>query len=443
MDKHKNDIPHPKVRFAPPAGTGDSDRGEQIRDHILELLAPCTTRQQQDALHTVAGELDRLVAAVASTEEKNRVIFQESPDAMCLTRRGRIVEVNPAWLKMHGYSSCHAVIGTDILSHIHQADRHILQARRQSFPQLATAVSEVRDLCRDGSIIEVEVYSQPIKINGRQYLLARLRDITSRNRRESDRVRLEARLKETQKLAAMSNLTGSVAHDLNNLLGGMISYPDLILFQLPEDSKLRPPLEEIIKSGEQATAIVQDLMTLTSRKGVARKRIDLNTIVNGCLNSPEYRKLKKTHPGMEVLFQPGGDPGLINGEIVALSKSVMALIAHGAEAKAEGGRVIITTAQADHDAPLGARGQMGTGGFTRLTVEDEGPPIAPEDRERMFEPFYTKKTMGRSGTGLGLAVVRNTVETHCGVIEVKSLKGQGNSFTLYLPLAPEETGEAS
>jgi CheY-like chemotaxis protein len=229
-----------------------------------------------------------------------------------------------------------------------------------------------------------------------------------------------------------------VAHDLNNILSGLVSYPELLLMDLPEESPLRGPIRTIEKSGKRAAAIVQDLLTL-ARRGVAVSQVtDLNRIVRDYLQSPEHEKLKQYHP--KVAFNIDLDDGLMNvkGSPVHLSKTVMNLVSNAAEAADPAkGFITLSTRSQYVDRPIHGYDEVKEGDYAVLTVTDDGSGIAPEDLKRIFEPFYSKKVMGRSGTGLGMAVVWGTVKDHNGYIDVVSTQGRGTRFALYFPVTRE------
>jgi len=255
--------------------------------------------------------------------------------------------------------------------------------------------------------------------------------------------RFKDQMKRAEQMEAIGALAGGVAHDLNNILSAIVGYPDLILMQISEDSPLRKPVQTIKESGNKAAAIVQDLLTL-SRRGVAVKEpLNLNSIVQDFFASPECEKIRSFHP--EVSFDLDLSPDLLDlaGSPVHLNKTIMNLVSNAAEAMNDPGIVSLRTFNYYIDNPAGAREDRKEGDYVVLQVADTGVGISKADQERIFEPFFTKKVMGRSGTGLGMAVVWGTVKDHEGYIDVESSTGKGSIFTLYFPASRERAAPRS
>lgn len=264
------------------------------------------------------------------------------------------------------------------------------------------------------------------------------KDITDNKIAEEEQKKLQAQLQRAEKMESFGTLAGGVAHDLNNILSGIVSYPDLLLMKIPEGSPLKAPIETIKKSGQKASAIVQDLLTLARRGVKTTEIVNLNHIITEYVNSPEYEKLKSFHPDcrLKVHFEEN----LLNimGSPVHLSKTVMNLVSNAAEAMPQGGVIIITTENRYIDRAVMGYDEVKEGDYVTLKISDTGVGISPEEKEKIFEPFYTKKVMGRSGTGLGMAVVWGTIKDHKGYIDIKSEIGKGTTFTLYFPVVRKQ-----
>lgn len=259
-----------------------------------------------------------------------------------------------------------------------------------------------------------------------------------RDRSREEIRKMEEELQRAQKMESLGRLAGGVAHDLNNVLAAAVSYPEMILMELPEDSSIRGPLLSIKTSGLRATAILQDLLSL-ARSGIPRKEIvSLNRIIRKYLKSPAHEQLRSTYPDIRIHFLPAEDLLHICGSPDHLEKAVANLIFNAAESVKTKGTVTITTENRYMDRPFSGYDTIREGDYCVLKVADEGPGISPEDKEKIFEPFYSKKIMGRSGTGLGMAVVWATVHDHGGYIHIDSPDEGGNVFELYFYASREK-----
>lgn len=270
-------------------------------------------------------------------------------------------------------------------------------------------------------------------------------EIEERKAAEIENRRLQEQLKTSEKMEAIGRLAGSVAHDLNNVLSGVVSYPELLMMDLPPESPLRGKIEIIKSSGEKAAAIVQDLLTLARRNVMQFEVLDLNTIIEKYLVSPEHAKMMSFHQNVRVALYL--DPNLlfVKGSSFHISKAIMNLISNAMEAMLSGGTLHIATRNMYLDRKLKSYDEICKGDYAVLEIKDEGIGISADDRNKIFEPFYTKKTMGRSGTGLGMSVVWSTVKDHNGYIDLESREGWGAIFKIYLPVTREKpnTGHLS
>lgn len=265
--------------------------------------------------------------------------------------------------------------------------------------------------------------------------------VDERNKAQMSLIALQEELARSRKMEALGLLAGGVAHDLNNVLSGMVSYPDLILMDLEPESPLAKSIMTIKKSGQKAADIVQDLLTL-ARRGVAQfEVVNLDPIVKDYLLSPEHKKAMSYHPGICIRTAFTSDLLNIKGSPVHLKKTVMNLVSNAAEAMPEGGEISISLENRYVDTVIKGYETIVEGDYVVLKIKDNGIGIKPEDVERIFEPFYTKKKMGRSGTGLGMAVVWGTVQDHNGYINVTSSRGKGSAVELYFKATREQASE--
>lgn len=262
-------------------------------------------------------------------------------------------------------------------------------------------------------------------------------DITEQEKAQQEKLELQERLARSQKMESIGLLAGGVAHDLNNVLTGFVSYPDYLLMEIPADSPLRAPMLTIQESGKKAAAIVQDLLTL-ARRGVTHTEVlNLNEIITGYIASPEHQRLGADYPRVRLEMRLEGDLLNLKGSSVHLRKTVMNLVLNAFEAQPQEGRIVIRTFNRYVDRALKGYDHVQEGDYVVLEILDDGVGIPTEDLNRIFEPFYTRKVMGRSGTGLGMAVVWGTVQDHDGYIDVESTPEVGSVFRLYFPATRE------
>lgn len=246
----------------------------------------------------------------------------------------------------------------------------------------------------------------------------------------------QQQLHRAQKMEAIGMMAGGVAHDLNNILTGITGYPELLLLQLPKDSKLRPSIEAINDSGKRAAAVVTDLLTVARGVAVSKVTANMNTLVREYFESPECKELRGTHQHIQYKLDLAEGLPNLSCSPIHIKKCIMNLVTNAAEATNRPGTVTISTTTVVPDQQWAEENGLPQVECIVLSVADTGSGIPRENLEHIFEPFYTKKVMGRSGTGLGLAVVWNTVEDHGGKIFVES-SDKGTRFQLYFPASTQ------
>ena len=257
-------------------------------------------------------------------------------------------------------------------------------------------------------------------------------------REVEERKAAEDRLHRAERMEAIGMMASGVAHDLNNILSGVVSYPELLLMRLPEDSRLRPALISVRESGLRAAAVVADLLTVARDAAQVRTRANLNTLILEYLQSPEAETLRNRYPQIAIETDLDSELPEICCSLTHINKCLMNLVLNAAEACESEGTIRIRSASRPAPADLQKNAPALAGEAVVLSVEDDGPGISAEDLEHIFEPFYTKKKMGRSGTGIGLAVVWSCMQDHGGMVTVTSETQQGTVFTLWFPASLKE-----
>jgi len=272
--------------------------------------------------------------------------------------------------------------------------------------------------------------------------VAAVRDISEKKQAECQVLRMEERLRGVERMEDIGRMVGGAAHDLNNILTSIVAYPELLMLDLPESDKYHRNLAEIRDAGQQAAAIVADLLTVARGATTARQPGRIDAIINELRGSIEMRILEKEYPGLRFTFRLAGSlPRLALSEL-HVRQSLLNLLRNGAEASHDVGEIIVTARRRLFKRGRNLYEKIPPGEYVLLTVEDQGDGIPAEALPHIFEPFYSKKEMGRSGTGLGLAIVINTMRDHRGYVDVVS-SAKGSRFTLYFPAAAmaEETPE--
>lgn len=257
----------------------------------------------------------------------------------------------------------------------------------------------------------------------------------------AERKKTEVALRRAEKMEAVGLLAGGVAHDLNNILSGLVTCPDLLLLELPKDSDLREIVDAIKVSGTKAAAVVQDLLLLSKTSFTDTGIVDLNNVVNDYTGSLEFKKLQSSRPG--IFFKINLRRGFVHlvGSPLHISKIIMNLVINAAEAIPEKGTISISTRSEHITEEKTGYEVIKPGDYSVLNITDTGKGISKEDIQRIFEPFYTKKVLNRAGTGLGLSIVWRTVKDHKGFVDIKSEEKKGTTFDLYFPLTTKDDEE--
>ncbi|ADK85970.1 signal transduction histidine kinase, nitrogen specific, NtrB [Desulfarculus baarsii DSM 2075] len=288
----------------------------------------------------------------------------------------------------------------------------------------------VFDLRRpDGPGAEMELTASPV-LSGpglvANYVVL-IRDVTH------ERL-LERKLRQAQKMEAIGTLASGITHDFNNILGAIIGYAELCLWDLSDDSPLRQNLEQVLVAGDRAKDLVQQILTFSRQAEQEKKALNLGPVIKESL-----KLMRATLPTTVELRQDiSAEPCLVMADPVQMQQVVMNLCTNAAHAIGDRpGMIQVTLKQLDVDRDRAAsHPDLAAGRYLRLSVGDNGRGIAPEHIEKIFDPYFTTKKPGQ-GTGLGLSTVHGIVKTHGGVINVYSEPGQGATFSIWLPLADE------
>ncbi len=383
-------------------------------------------------------EYKALQRKLAKSEKRFRQLARATWEGIIIYDKGELLLANSQLYEMFGYTE-EELVGTQIFDIL--LDRTTIKAMHlQSDPE-TIGPFEATARRKDGSRFPVEIRVKQIDYSGRCAEVAAIRDVTSIRRSLEKQLALQQKLAQAKRLEALGLMAGSVAHDLNNIMAGIITYPEMLLLDLPADFKFRKEIKMIRDAGKRAAAVVNDLLTLTRGTGTKTEVKNLNTLVDDYINSVECRELYNRYP--DITISSTTDPKLadISCSTIHVTKSLVNLVNNAAEAVREGGSIVITTGNRSFTKTFSGYETIEPGDYAFLQVSDNGHGIAADDLPHIFDPFYSKKVLGRSGTGLGLTVVWNTVHDHGGFLDVQS-SDKGTSFTLYFPITRQQPADS-
>ncbi|BHH85168.1 CHASE2 domain-containing protein [Desulforhopalus sp. 52FAK] len=391
-----------------------------------------------------ASEAGNALQLLETSQETLQSILNTIPDIVFrLDKKGRIIFISSAVSRYKRLNS--PLLGRSIFDLVVPEDQekaqHKLNERRTGsratqdlevrlrlLVEDTTGKSEFRYFSVSAAGLYREATGERDAFIGTQGIV---KDITERKQ-------IEHQLLQAKKMEAIGNLAAGVAHDLNNILSGIVSYPDMILADTPKDDPLYNKISLIKKSGQKAAIIVQDLLTL-ARRNIHRQEVcDLNTIISDYLESTEHNEALQRNPNVTVIAEFLTPQANIIGSCVHMSKTVMNLINNGMEAIVGHGQITITTSKTKLNEVLKGYEDIPAGNYISIQVRDSGTGIPEDDITKIFEPFYTQKPSRRKGTGLGMTIIWATVKDHDGFFDITSTENVGTTISLYLPATKKQ-----
>lgn len=403
------------------------DGSRRVWDFSSVALGP-THSGIRTALSIAVDVTDRVLAE--KEHAKLRLAIDNLDDAVVITdASGTIQFVNPAFERVTGYDRTE-VIGQkpNILKSGKQDeafyrrmwetissgepwyDRFVNKRKDGTLYVEQSSISSIRD--SEGNIVNY---------------VAVKRDITSK-------LDLEEQLRQSQKMDAIGQLAGGVAHDFNNILQAIFGYSHILIETASERGEKTEELNEVFKAAQRAADLTRQLLAFSRRQVMQPKVTDLNAIVENMLKM--LRRVITENIRLEWI--PGNRPGRIYADEGMMEQVLMNLCVNARDAMGSGGVLTIGTDNVEFDeAAVAFAPWTKPGKFSMLTVRDTGCGMDRETVGRIFEPFFSTKEKGK-GTGLGLSTVYGIVNQHEGVIHVASQPGEGTTFRIYLPLANGE-----
>ena len=418
--------PYERVRRLEFADIPKTFSGKIRRAELRRLEARRRAANERGALEFVEDE--------TSSEEQYRAIFNVSVDAINLwTPDLRMIDANPAYFDMYGHSR-DEVIGKSAppgLPPDHVDALHALVRRTLAGESCQVELAAVRS---NGERFLVEVRTIPVRYRGATHAITVARDITERMAAEAERARLEEQLRQAQKMEAIGHLAGGIAHDFNNILTGILGYVVLAAEhrEVTANAKLRRYLEEAQASGRRAQDLIQQLLTFARGRRGDRSAVSLPALV-----AEAHAFVRSAMPSTLELRVTFDEVPTVIADTVQLEQVLLNLCINARDALNGVGTVDVAVRPvAMVDRVCGGCRKRVAGEFVELAVSDDGPGIASDVLERIFEPFYSTKAVGK-GSGMGLAVVHGIVHEHGGHVIVDTLAGRGAAFRILLPPAAE------
>jgi PAS domain S-box-containing protein len=397
------------------------------------------TRKLIDQVATQAAlalERSELYKQLRVSEERFRSIFEQVSFGVVLAHLdGRFSAVNPAFARLLK-STCEELKGKHFADITHPHDTAAIEGWvRELLEGHAGQVSfERRYLRKSGEPVWCAANITLLRDAGGSpsYFLGMVQDISERKRTEEERNRLQQQLFQAQKMEALGTLAGGIAHDFNNLLSVMLGFASLARQRLSSDDPLQDSMGMIEESAQRAAELTRQLLVFARPERQQVKPVCVQEVLNRVRRMVERTFDRNIHVDVHKV----GEPLWVNAEPSYLEQALLNLCINARDAMPQGGTLTIevgsTTLQAQQpELPA----TCAPGEYARVSVQDTGSGISPEDLPRIFEPFFTTKEPGH-GTGLGLAMVYGFVKNHDGYVKVDSEPGSGARFTIVLPLIP-------
>lgn len=368
------------------------------------------------------------------SEEKYRSIFEESEDVIYIsTPEGKFLDINPAGVRLFGYSSKEEVLNLDI-----DRDIYFSQSDRLKFKKMVEEKGYAKDFetvvkVKGGDVAIALITAKAHKDEKGKTLFYRgiVRDIT-------DKKRMEAQLFYAQKMEAIGQLAGGVAHDFNNIITAVVGYATLIKMKIKKDDELNTFVDPILSSSERAKKLTQSLLAFGRKQPINLNPVDLNSIIRDI----EKLLLKLIREDIIFKFELTEKDTAIFSDHVQIEQILMNLATNASDAMPDGGEIILETDVVWLDKEFISAHACGAPGmYVLMSFTDTGTGMDEATKSKIFEPFFTTKDIGK-GTGLGLAMVYGIVKQHNGYINVYSEPGKGTIFRIYIPsLIKHETAE--
>ncbi len=365
-------------------------------------------------------------AALRSSELLFHSVWENSVDGMRLTdENGTIVAVNEAFCKLVGLSreELEGKLFTVIFAESEQPGPMLEEFRERFRARVVQKQRERRFKLHNGNVVTFENTNSFVELRGQPpLLLGQFRDLTTQTR-------LEEQLRQSQKMEAIGQLAGGVAHDFNNILTVIHGHASLLLAGGSLAGTSAKSAQQISHAAERAASLTRQLLAFSRRQVMQPRQLDMNEVVSNMTKM--LGRILGEDIALQLRYSP--EPAPVQADPGMLEQVLLNLAVNSRDAMPKGGLLAIKIAALEVDGPRAAEHpEARPGRFICLSIVDTGCGIPPENLRRIFEPFFTTKEVGK-GTGLGLATVYGIVKQHQGWIEVESEPGNGTTFSVFLP----------
>ena len=378
------------------------------------------------------AEHKRMADALRESEASLRSIFRVAPIGIGVVRNRVLTQVNTRICDMLGYAA--EELQGQSARLLYPTDDEFDFVGREKYIQIkarGTGTVETRWQRKDGGIIDVLLSSTPLDPSDwSKGVTFTALDISASKQAEQQRLRLEDRLRQAQKMEAIGTLAGGIAHDFNNILAAIIGFAELAKIGAQGNGEATANLAEVLKASFRARDLVRQILTFSRQTETEFGPIQVQPIVKEAL-----RLLRASLPSTIQVRQDLASEGLVLGDPTQIHQVVMNLCTNAFHAmQSQGGVLEVGLSETQiATSPPPALNALPQGPRLRLRVRDSGPGIDPGIIHRIFDPYFSTKDKGK-GTGLGLAVVHGIVQNHRGAIQVSSRPGEGATFDVYFPM---------
>jgi len=395
---------------------------------ISELGLQFDLDSEKGKLQNYSEHLEDVVQDRTKELMRSQVMLQTLYDnandgIVIMDTNGLIINVNEKAIAMYGFAK-EQMIGLNISLLEMEKNKSLWEERMQRLVNGEALIFETEHYRKEGTTMVVEVSAKAIRIGDEMLIQSIIRDITEKQR-------LRSQLLHAQKMESIGTLAGGMAHDFNNILSSILGFTDIILNDESPSPSITEKLRVVESSARKGSVLISKLLSFSRRGRIESVTFNMNSVIKEMTEM-----LGRLIPKMiSVRTELEPDVPAISGDVSQIEQMLMNLVINARDAMPEGGELIIKTRMVDlTEGSLPILAGIRSGAYVHLSISDNGTGIPDGYIDRIYEPFFTTKEVGK-GTGLGLAMVYGIVKEHKGYISVESEQGRGTTFHVYLPLS--------